>query len=137
MSISKSEHPIVFPKKGSARKKYRQFVEAGIGKASIWPKVRGQILLGEDDFVDKFIGYLRRHEDIKEIPRSQRYIGRPSLNILFKKRELKNTHIRNKKIAEAAESYGYSQKEIADYLKMHYSTISRLIKNKTMSKNKT
>jgi putative transposase len=124
-------------KKGSARKKYRQFVGAGIGKDSIWPKVRGQILLGEEDFVDKFIGYLRGHEDIKEIPKSQRYIGRPSLNILFKKRELKNTHIRNKKIAEAAERYGYSQKEIADYLKMHYSTISRLIKNKTISKNKT
>jgi transposase len=55
---------------------------------------------------------------------------------LFKKRELKNTDIRNKKIAEAAERYGYSQKEIADYLKMHYSTISRLIKNRTISKNK-
>jgi transposase len=45
--------------------------------------------------------------------------------------------LRNKKIAEAAERYGYSQKEIADYLKMHYSTISRLVKNETMSKNKT
>ncbi len=60
----------------------------------------------------------------------------PSLNILFKKRELKNIYIRNKKIAEAVERHGYSQKEIADYLKMHYSTISRLIKNKTISKNK-
>ncbi|MDP2754811.1 MAG: helix-turn-helix domain-containing protein [Nitrospirota bacterium] len=79
---------------------------------------------------------MRGHEDIKDIPKSQRFIVRLSLNIFFKKRKLKNTDIRNKKIAEAAERYGYSQKEIADYLKMHYSTISRLVKNEPISKNK-
>lgn len=122
---------------GLARKRYREFVKAGIGEESIWSSLRGQILLGEEDFIEKFTTYLKGHEEIKEIPRSQRYINRPRLDSLFKKRELKNKPIRDRKIAEAIERYGYNQKEVADYLKMHYSTISRVIKNEAMSKSKT
>lgn len=124
-------------KKGLARKRYREFVGAGIRGESIWSKVKGQILLGEEDFVEEFINYIKGHEDIKEIPRSQRYIGRPSLGSLFKENILKDKRTRDKKIAEATERYGYSQREVADYLKMHYSTISRIIKNETTSKSKT
>ena len=67
----------------------------------------------------------------------QRYINRPSLDRLFKRDALRNKQKRDKKIAEATERYGYSQKEVADYLGMHYSTISRLIRKETISKNKT
>ena len=38
--------------------------------------------------------------------------------------------LKNRNIIKAVEEYGYSQKEIADYLKVHYSTISRLINEK-------
>lgn len=41
----------------------------------------------------------------------------------------KDSHL-HRKIREAVERHGYSQKEIADYLKMHYSTISRLVNQK-------
>jgi putative transposase len=116
-------------KKGLARKKYRAFVEAGMGRESIWSRLRGQILLGDEHFTDKFMSYLRGYEDIQEIPKSQRYVNRPSLEMLFQERRIKSKQMRNKKILEAIERYGYSQKEVADYLKMHYSTISRLIKN--------
>jgi transposase len=34
---------------------------------------------------------------------------------------------RNKKIIEAVEAYGYSQRSVADHLGLHYATISRLI----------
>lgn len=44
---------------------------------------------------------------------------------------------RDEKIVEAIVRHGYSQKEVADYLKMHYSTISRLISKATISKSKT
>ena len=124
-------------RKEIARKRYREFVEAGMGGESIWPKVKGQILLGEEDFIGEFINYVKGHEDIKEIPRRQRYIGRPGLGSLFKERIVKEKRTRNRKIAEATERHGYSQREVADYLKMHYSTISRIIKNETTSKNKT
>jgi len=41
----------------------------------------------------------------------------------------KDKQKRNKKIIEAVKQYGYSQNEIAEYLGMHYSTISRLLKD--------
>lgn len=73
-----------------------------------------------------------------QIPRCQRYISRPSLDKIFDAKILKNKQERNIKIKEAVKEYGYSQKEASNYLKLHYSTISRLIKeNDEISKSKT
>ena len=124
-------------KTGLARQRYKEFVKAGIGEEPIWSNLKGQIFLGEDTFVEKFMDYLKGHEGIREIPKRQRYINRPSLDRLFERDALRNKQKRDKKIAEATERYGYSQKEVADYLGMHYSTISRLIRKETISKNKT
>lgn len=124
-------------KKGLAEKKYIQFIREGAEKEPLWTNLKAQILLGEEPFIDRFGGYLKGQKEIQEIPRNQRYINRPKLDELFEKNVIKHKFTRDKKIAEAVERYGYSQKEVADYLKMHYSTISRLIKNETMSKNKT
>ena len=77
-------------KMGLARQIYKEFVKAGIGEEPIWSKLKGQIVLGEDNFVEKFVSYLKRHKDIREIPRSQRYIHRPSLDSLFKEKETRN-----------------------------------------------
>jgi len=35
---------------------------------------------------------------------------------------------RKEKVREAVERHGYSQKEVADYIGVHYSVISRLLK---------
>ena len=69
--------------RGKAEKEYRQFVKWGIGKETIWNEVKGQALLGEDDFVDSLADHLRRHKDIPEIPKSQRYANRPALDKIF------------------------------------------------------
>ena len=113
-----------------AEKKYKEFVMDGIGREKIWEKAKRQSLLGEEDFIEKLIKYVKGKEDIKEIPRNQRYIGRPHLNDLFKDKILEKKQLRDKKLIEAVEKHGYSQKEIADYLCMHYSTISRLVNKK-------
>jgi transcriptional regulator with AAA-type ATPase domain len=104
-------------------------------KDSIWTQVKGQMLLGEDDFTERFKNYLTEHADIKEIPRSQRFFHRPSLEQLFSNSN--DNHKRNRKIQEAIEEYGYSQKAIADHLGMHYASISRILKIETMLKSKT
>lgn len=125
-------------KKQTAQKKYQEFVKSGISEETIWASVKGQIILGEEDFIEKFIGQVKKHEDIKEIPRSQRYINRPLLNELFKDKTARDKHNRNTMIKEAVKRHGYSQKEIAEYLRMHYSTISRLMrKDNETSKFKT
>ena len=97
-----------------AQKKYCEFVRDGIGQESIWKKVEGQSLLGEDKFVAELLRYVKGNEQIKEIPRKQRYIGRPGLEVFFK--DIETRQQRNKRIIRAVESYGYSQKEIYDFL---------------------
>jgi len=111
-----------------AQKNYKEFVKSGIGRESVWEGVRGQSLLGREGFVKKLIYCVKGQEEIKEIPRQQRFIGRPCLETLFNKKSATNIQKRNVKIVESVEKYSYSQKEVADYLGLHYSTISRLIK---------
>lgn len=117
-------------RKGQLRKKYKEFIEAGIGEKGIWEAVKGQSILGSDEFVEKLIGYVKGYEDIKEIPKSQRYINRPALKEILNKEMLLNRKDRNKQIKDAVNRYSYSQKEVADYLGLYYTTISRIVNDK-------
>ena len=116
--------------KRTAEKRYKEFVGAKIGEKGIWKDVKGQSILGSDKFVEKLTGYIKGHEDIKEIPKSQRYINRPALKEIFIREMLLNKRNRNIHIKEAVNKYGYSQKEVADYLGLYYTTISRIVNNK-------
>jgi len=125
-------------KVGVAQRGYGAFVRDGIGQQSIWGTVKGQSILGNGDFVERLIPHVRGQEEVKEIPKSQRYVGRPPLKEIFKDTQGKK-RMRNITIAEAVERWGYSQREIADHLGLHYSTVSRLLKKTSAetSKNKT
>ena len=116
--------------KRKAEKEYRRFVRWGIGKESIWKDVKGQAILGEDNFLDGLLDHLKKHQDVLEIPKHQRFVNRPSLQKLFPERILQDKRKRDKKIAEAVELHGYRQKEIADYLGLHYTSISRIMSEK-------
>jgi REP element-mobilizing transposase RayT len=122
-----------------AEKAYRDFVRAGIGGESIWREVKAQSVLGEDSFVKELEAHAKGAKEVKEIPRTQRYLNRPNLEQLFSGRVDRDKERRNRKIAEAVKDWGYSQKEIADCLGMHYSTVSRIWRSVRfeMSKNKT
>jgi len=111
--------------KKEAQKRYRKFVSEGIQQGSPWKDLQGQILLGEEGFIDKFKDHLTDKEKIKEIPRAQRYVSRPTLSKLFSSSE--RTIKRNKHIYKAHINYGYSLKEIADHLNIHYTTVSKTI----------
>jgi hypothetical protein len=115
-------------KRGKAEQAYRQFVQWGIGQKTIWTEVRGQALLGEDGFVEKLADYLKKRKDIPEIPRSQRYAHRPSLEKLFSEEVQMNQQKRRRTIIQAVEHYGYRQAEIASHLGLHYSSVSRIVK---------
>jgi REP element-mobilizing transposase RayT len=110
-----------------AEKEYRQFVQWGIGKKTIWNEVKGQTLLGEDDFIDSLADHLKKHKDIPEIPKSQRYANRPELEKMFTEQISADKRKRNRKIAEAVEKYGYTQRSIADHLGVHATYVSRIL----------
>ena len=73
-------------------------------------------------------GHVMSKQTVREIPKGQRLIGRPSLEKLFKEGEKKKT-VRDRQISDAVNQYGYSQIEVARHLKLHYSTVSRLLKS--------
>ncbi len=57
-------------------------------------------------------------------PRNQLYVSRPLLKKLFDGKRAKVTH--DTAIEQAVHRYGYSQREVADWLGLHYATVSRI-----------
>jgi REP element-mobilizing transposase RayT len=113
-----------------AEKRYKEFVRGGIKGRYLWEEVRAQCILGADDFVEGLIDYIKDHEAIPEIPKAQRFLNRPSLNQLFIGRVLRDLDKRNEKIGEAVEKYGYTQREVANHLRMHFTSVSRIMRGR-------
>ncbi len=115
-------------KKKIAIKEYLKFVTEGLlGKAAPMEEVTGQVILGGKRFIEKVQSYLPTGENFSEIPRIQRTAGRPSLEKLFTAKIISNKALRNKEICKAHLNYCYTLKEIADHLKIHYTTASRVV----------
>jgi REP element-mobilizing transposase RayT len=114
-------------RRGMVQEKYRQYVKDGIGGATIWEDLQAQSLLGLEGFAEALKDHVTGKRTIREIPKAQRLIGRVSLTELFGGRG-KGRAKRDRLIAEAVFRHGYSQIEVARHLKLHYSTVSRLIK---------
>lgn len=113
-----------------AEKGYRRFVGEGMRRESLWGEVKAQSILGTKGFVERLIDYVRGHEEIPEIPKTQRYLNRPGLGQLFSGRVLQDKAKRDERIEEAVEKYGYTQREVADHLGMHFTSISRIMRER-------
>lgn len=118
-------------KKNIARKAYRKFVAEGLldTEECPWKNLVGQVIFGGSDFVTDIQSRLSEVQEIGEIPRSQRFPGRPALKVLFSEQETKDKLHRNKQITVAHMQHGYTLKKIADHLKIHYTTVSKILKN--------
>ena len=114
-------------KRRKAEREYRQYVRLGMGRESIWKEVKGQAILGEDDFVGGLTDYLGKHRDVPEIPKSQRYAARPALEKLFEGSILGERAERDRMIREAVEKFGYTQRAVADHLGFHFTYVSRIL----------
>jgi REP element-mobilizing transposase RayT len=119
---------------GSKRKlaevRYRRFVRDGIGGESIWNSVRAQSVFGEGDFIDTLSDYVKGRKQIPEIAKSQRFMNRPSLEEIFISDVLGDKRKRDKSIGEAVFKHGYTQREVADHLRIHFTSVSRILRTK-------
>jgi putative transposase len=124
-------------RRGAAQDRYREYVSEGIGGQTIWEDVEAQSLLGMEGFAEALKDHVSGKRAVREIPRGQRLMGRTALKKLFDGCE-KEKAKRDRLIAEAVFEHGYSQIEVTRQLKLHYSTVSRLIKalSTAHSKNK-
>jgi putative transposase len=107
----------------SARISYQDFVLSGINKESPLKQVKGQIFLGSDYFLAKMEQFTEQKEQLIEIPKKQLYALRPPLDKIFQTKDKREI-----KIYQASQKYGYTLKEIGQYLGLHYTTISKIIK---------
>jgi hypothetical protein len=122
-------------RKRVAIERYKRFVMEGIGKESPWETLKGQIFLGTEEFIGQLRELLNEKKDMKELPKLQRHVARPSLSDLIKTKKGKERKTEGKAIYAAYVRYGYSMKEIAEYLGLHYATISRAIKREERGSN--
>ncbi|MBU1291615.1 transposase [bacterium] len=109
----------------AAFSRYQAFVLSGIKAESPLKAIKGQLFLGQENFIENIKHLMRGKEKLKEIPREQRYIARPPLNEIFKCKDKKS---KDQGMYEAHLQYGYTLKDIAEYIGVHYTTVSRAIK---------
>jgi hypothetical protein len=114
--------------RAEAKKAYRRYVLEGLQGESPWERLKGQILLGTEDFLARLRGPLRGKDLVKEVPRAQRYVGRPALAEIFKEKRGRREKGNNEMIYRAHVEHGYRMGEIADHLGVHYTPISRAIR---------
>ena len=100
----------------------------GGGAASPWNELKGQVLLGRDQFVNELQPLLDATNGLREFPRAQRLMNRPALEALFPGHIKASKALRDDAIRKACIEYGYSMAEIARTAGVHYSTVSRVVK---------
>jgi len=106
---------------------YRRFVQEGIHQDSPWKGAKAQSILGGEDFVETLSAHLQGYRQIPEISKEQRFLARPRLEDLFSEGVLQDRGKRNQVIREAVETHGYRQREVADHLRMHFASVSRIV----------
>jgi len=112
------------------QEKYREFVRDGIGKKGPWEELKGQILLGDEEFIISHESYLKEAKQLREVPREQRFLDRPGLEELFRAVDGKSKKVRDRMIQESHLGYGYTLVEIGKAVGLHYTTISRIVNKK-------
>jgi putative transposase len=109
-----------------AKQAYAQVVKQSKDLPNIWEHLRNQIYLGDAAFVRRMQHKLKRRKksgDLSEIPRIQR--EPPPKPLEYYTRRYRN---RNRAITAAYDSGQYSLKAIGDHFGLHYTTISRIVK---------
>lgn len=111
--------------KSAALIKYEQFVDSGQNKSNPWADLKHQIYLGSDEFIAKVVGYVDLTADLIDVPSS----CVPNLVTCLKIEEYEQMSCnRDEAIYRSYNSGMYSMKEIGKYFGLHYSRISRIIK---------
>jgi putative transposase len=124
---------------GADRKKaaaeYRSYVEKGIGGEFPTEELRGGWILGGGRFVEKIQGLIEEKREAQEIPWTQRQTPCKELEEIFQT-NARQGRSQEESIYNSYVDSGYTMKEIADYIGMHYVSVSRAIKKYENKKQK-
>jgi len=115
-----------------AIERYQQFVTEGKNQPSPWEQLKNQIFLGDEQFVEDMQCKLNINQELSEIPKAQRRKVPKPLEYYSNKNKT-----RNQCITAAYQSGGYSMKEVGEHFGVHYSSVSKIIKQMRDSQFKT
>lgn len=107
-----------------AQKQYRQFVLAGMQyQYEIWSNLKGQIYLGDENFVAEVQKKIGKEKDDLNIPWQQkRPIAKPLSEIAGEHPD------RNAAIIAAYKTGQYSQREIGEFYRLHPTTVGVIVR---------
>ena len=106
-----------------AQQRYAQFVVEGIKAASPWVNLKGQVFLGDEQFVHRMQAHIQSGKDDEQIPLAQRRPQPPPLVEIEKR-----SPGRDAAIVAAYATGGYSYQQIADYFGVHFTTVGGIVR---------
>jgi REP element-mobilizing transposase RayT len=109
-----------------AIQQFKEFVTEGIRKGLPIKESAKGVIIGSERFVYSVWESAGEVEDLKEVPKAERIIGRPALKDIFE--DVCEKKSRNDAIAFAHERCGYSNAQIAKILRLTESTIRKILK---------
>ncbi|MCP5419013.1 MAG: transposase [Gammaproteobacteria bacterium] len=107
----------------TARRRFQRFVRDGMGEA-VWDKLRQQIYLGDESFVEKMQSNAQISGDSTSIPRFQQRPPAPSLADIAAQQD-----DRNAAIVAAYATGAYSYRRIAEHFGIHLATVGRIVRS--------
>jgi putative transposase len=118
-----------------AQQRYVNHVREGIGLPSVWENLSGQVYLGNEKFVNKMSAMAeqslqnpqgtRAGRSRLEIPHAQR---RP-VPLPLQAYAEQHPNNRNAAIQAAFATGSYTMAQLAEHFKLHYTSVSRIVKN--------
>ena len=115
-----------------AVERYVRFVANGKGQPSPWEHLKNRVFLGSDAFVDAMHQHVPRDRDLREIPQARARSSAKPLSSYAR-----DCGDRNGAIVAAYASGGYTMKAIGDYFGLHYSRVSKIVRDAEREKGKT
>ncbi len=106
-----------------AQQRYAQFVAEGIKAASPWSNLKGQVFLGDEQFVQRMQAHLLSGKDDVQIPLAQRRPPPPPLAKIEH-----HAPDRNAAIVAAYATGGYSYQQLADHFGVHFTTVGKIVR---------
>lgn len=106
-----------------AQQRYAQFVAEGVKAASPWSNLKGQVFLGDEQFVQRMQAHLQSGKDDVQIPLAQR--RPPPLSLEKIERRAPD---RNAAIVAAYATGGYSYQQLADHFGVHFTTVGKIVR---------
>jgi putative transposase len=108
-----------------AEQRYAKFVAEGVKASSPWEQLKGQVFLGDQQFVESMQARIAKNQrqDV-QIPRVHRRPLAPTLLQLEQ-----STKNRNTAIVRAHATGAYSYQMIAEHFDIHFTTVGRIVRS--------